>query len=81
MLKIPVLDIEAKRSLVGSRRLFLYRPGYSSEECQHADIAESCFDDVHKQYSTLYFCGVSDDGKRSDGRGSVHAPTQGVAEG
>lgn len=55
MLKIAGLSVEAKRFRVSERYFLPYQPESSSGKCQHADIAEPCFDEGWKKYSALYF--------------------------
>jgi len=82
MLKIAVLSVEAKRHRASGRLFFQYRLDSSSDECQHADIAESCFDGRREKYSVLYFFMADDDDeKKQRRRGSVLASMQGVVDG
>jgi hypothetical protein len=81
MLKIAGLSFGADGLRVSGKCLFPYRPVSGSDECQHADMAKSRFGEGGQKHSALYFCVVGDDAKESDGRGSVHARTEGVAEG
>ena len=81
MLKTAVLTVETKRFRASEKNFFPYRPETSSDECQHADMAERCFDERWEKYSALYFFLVGDDEKRLHGRGSVLSSTWGLANG
>ena len=76
-----VLDFDVNGFRVSDRNFFLYRPIASSDECQHADIAEPCFDEGMEKYSALYFFLVTGDGKGRGGGASVLSSTRGLAEG
>src|SRR6185312_12493645 len=69
MLKIAILNVEGKRFRMGEKNFFPHRPETSSDECQHADIAESCLDEGWEN------------GKGRCGRASVLSSTRGLANG
>lgn len=80
MLKIAVLSVEAKRSRVSGPLFFPYRPVSSSDECQHADIEESRFNEGWEKYSALYFLAAGNEKVRG-GRANVLPSARGLADG
>jgi len=81
MLKIAVHSVEVNAFRVRDRRFFPHRPNSSSDACQHADMAESCYDEGWEKYSALYFFLIADDEKRSGRRGSDLSSMRGLAGG
>jgi hypothetical protein len=79
MLKTAALNVETKRLRVSERTFFRKRPETSLDECQHADIAERCFDKGLEKYSVPYFLKRGVKAKRRDGRGKFRSPLQRLA--